>query len=58
MAKRPKDTPEVGDRVQWRGHPNCGTLRQVDTSNDWSQVDWDHGGPVIIHLFELRKLPN
>ena len=57
MAKRPKDVPDVGDRVEWRGHGNRGTLVQVDTSCDWASVKWDQGvGPVLIHLFELRKL--
>ncbi len=56
MAKRPKDAPEIGDRVEWRGHGNRGTLTQVDTDDYWSLVTWDHGGPVIIHLFELRKI--
>lgn len=56
MAKKPKDAPEIGDRVQWRGHENRGTLRQVDTDDYWSHVDWDHGGPVLIHLFELKKI--
>ena len=57
MAKKPKDAPEVGDRCEWRGHGNRGTLIQVDTDDNWSQVKWDHGGPVLIHLFELRKIP-
>jgi hypothetical protein len=57
MAKKPKDAPEVGDRVEWRGHPNRGTLVQVDSDDNWSQVKWDQNtGPVLIHLFELRKL--
>ena len=56
MAKKPKDAPEIGDRVEWRGHSERGTLAQVDTEKDWCTVNWDHGGPVIIHLFELRKI--
>lgn len=55
MPKKPKDAPEVGDRVEWRGHGNKGTLVNVDTSNDWCSVNWDNGGPVLIHLFELRR---
>jgi hypothetical protein len=56
MAKKPKDAPDVGDRVQWRGHPNFGILEQIDTENDWCHVRWQNGGPVLIHLFELKKL--
>jgi hypothetical protein len=56
MAKKPKDAPEVGDRVEWRGYSDRGTLMQVDTDDNWSHVKWDRGGPVLIHLFELRKL--
>lgn len=56
MAKKPKDAPEIGDRVEWRGHGNRGTLVQVDTDDRWSSVKWGHAGPIIIHLFELRKL--
>jgi hypothetical protein len=56
MPKKPKDAPEIGDRVEWRGHGDRGTLLQVDTTNDWASVKWDRGGPVLIHLFELRKL--
>jgi hypothetical protein len=55
MAKAPKDVPLVGDRVEWRGHGKRGTLVQVDTADDWSHVKWDHSGPVLIHLFELRR---
>ena len=54
--KKPKDAPEVGDRVEWRGHGNVGTLMQVDTNDHWSSVKWDHGGPVIVHLFELKRI--
>jgi hypothetical protein len=56
MAKRPEDVPEIGDRVEWRGHGDRGTLVAVDTDNYWAQVNWDNGGPVLIHLFELKKL--
>ena len=56
MAKKPKDAPEVGDRVEWRGHGNKGILLQVDTCDDWAHVKWERGGPVLIHLFELRKI--
>jgi hypothetical protein len=56
MAKKPKDAPEIGDRVEWCGHGDRGTLVAVDTDDYWSQVKWDNGGPVLIHLFELKKL--
>ena len=57
MPKKPKDAPEVGDRVERRGFGVKGTLMQVDTTNDWASVSWDQGvGPVLIHLFELRKV--
>lgn len=56
MAKKPKDTPEVGDRCQWRGHPNIGKLVQVDSEDNWSHVEWENGGPVLVHLYELRKI--
>jgi hypothetical protein len=55
-AKKPKDAPEVGDRVERRGFYQRGTLVQVDTDDYWSHVKWDHMGPVLIHLFELRKI--
>lgn len=57
MAKRPKDTPEIGDRCEWRGYGDRGTLVMVDTDNNWCSVKWDRSGPVIIHLYELRKIP-
>jgi hypothetical protein len=47
--------PIALDRVEWRGHGKRGTLVQVDTADDWSHVKWDHSGPVLIHLFELRR---
>ena len=56
MAKKPKDSPEVGDRVERRGFGQRGTLVQVDTDDSWCQVAWEHGGPVLIHLHELRKI--
>jgi hypothetical protein len=56
MAKKPKDAPEIGDRVEWRGHENRGILVQVDTNNYWCNVNWDYSGPVLVHLFELRKI--
>jgi hypothetical protein len=57
MAKKPKDAPQIGDRVEWRGHGNIGILEQVDSTNDWATVRWQQGvGPVLIHLFELKKL--
>jgi hypothetical protein len=56
MPKKPKDAPEIGDRVERRGFGERGTLVQVDTENWWSSVKWDHTGPVLIQLFELRKL--
>lgn len=56
VAKKPKDAPEVGDRVEWRGHDKRGQLVQVDTEDNWSHVQWDNGGPVLVHLFELRKI--
>jgi hypothetical protein len=56
MAKKPKDAPEIGDRVERKGFGERGTLVQVDTDDYWSHVKWDHSGPVLIHLFELRKL--
>ena len=55
MAKKPKDL-EVGDRVERRGFGQRGTLVQVDTDDSWCQVAWEHGGPVLIHLHELRKI--
>jgi hypothetical protein len=55
-VKKPKDAPEVGDRVQWRGHSNMGLLVQVDTEDHWAHVQWEKGGPILIHLFELRKM--
>jgi len=63
MAKKPKDCPEIGDRVQLRGNPAIGgslpvgTLKNVDTESYWARVKWDAGGPVICHLFELKKVP-
>lgn len=57
MAKKPNDCPEVGDRVEMRGHPQRrGTLVQVDTDDNWSHVKWDHAGLVLVHLFELKKI--
>jgi hypothetical protein len=56
MAKKPKVAPDIGDRVEWRGRGNSGTLVQVDSDDYWSHVKWDNGGPVLIHLFELRKI--
>ena len=56
MSKKPKDAPEVGDRVERRGFGQRGVLEQVDSTNDWASVKWDHTGPVLIHLFELRKI--
>jgi hypothetical protein len=58
MAKKPKDVPEVGDRVEWRGHANRGVLEQVDSDDNWAHVRWTQGGvgPVLIHLVELRKV--
>jgi hypothetical protein len=57
MPKKPKDAPEIGDRVERRGFGQRGLLEQVDSTNDWACVRWDHGvGPVLIHLFELRKI--
>ena len=56
MAKKPKDSPEIGDRVEWRGHGNRGTLVMVDTDDNWCQCRWDRNGPVLIHLYELKKL--
>ncbi len=56
MAKRPKDAPEIGDRVQLRGSHMQGVLQQVNVENDWASVKWDVRGPVICHLFELKKL--
>ena len=39
MAKKPKDSPEVGDRVERRGFGQRGTLVQVDTDViSWCQV--------------------
>lgn len=55
MAKKPKDAPEVGDRVEWRGRGARGTLVQVD-ADDWSHVRWDDRGPLLVHLFELSKI--
>jgi hypothetical protein len=55
MTKAPKDAPVIGERVEWRGHGKRGTLVNVDTDNYWSSVKWDTEGPVIIHLFELRR---
>ena len=57
MAKRPKDLPEIGDRVsmKYRGEKIFGVIEQVNTSNDWTCVKWDRIGPVVCHLFELRK---
>jgi hypothetical protein len=56
MAKKPKDAPEIGDRVEWRGHRNRGELVQVDTDDYWCHVKWINDGPVLVHLFELRKI--
>jgi hypothetical protein len=56
LLKKPKDTPSIGDRVEWRGHGNRGLLVQVDTEDHWSHVKWDPAGPVLIHLFELKKI--
>jgi hypothetical protein len=57
MAKKPKDCPEIGDRVEMRGRRDQrGTLVQVDTDDQWSHVKWDTSGPVLVHLFELRKI--
>ena len=56
MSKKPKDAPEIGDRVERRGFGERGTLVQVDTDDLWSCVKWDRTGPVLIHLFELRKI--
>lgn len=57
MAKRPKDVPDIGDRVEMRGSGLRGTLINTDTDNDWSSVKWDTSGPTVVHLFELRKIP-
>ena len=56
MAKTPKDLPEIGDRCEWRGHGNRGRLEMVDTERDWCTVKWERGGPVLIHLFELKRI--
>jgi hypothetical protein len=56
MSKKPKDAPEIGDRVERRGFGQRGKLVQIDTADDWCHVDWEHGGPVLIHLFELKKI--
>ena len=56
MAKKPKDCPEVGDRCEFRSTGARGKLMQVDTDDDWCSVKWDHSGPVIVHLFELKKI--
>lgn len=56
MPKKPKDFPEIGDRVEWRGHGDRGTLTTVDTDDRLAIVKWDHDGPSLIELDELRKI--
>lgn len=56
MPKKPKGASKIGDRVERRGFGERGTLVQVDTDDLWSCVKWDRTGPVLIHLFELRKI--
>lgn len=62
MSKRPKNLPEIGDRVElrYRGTRVFGTLENVNTENDWAVVAWewaDVTGPTLCHLFELRRAP-
>lgn len=56
MAKAPKDCPEIGDRCEMRDRSRRGRLVQVDTENNWCSVKWDGSGPVLVHLYELRKI--
>lgn len=55
MARKPKDAPSLNDRVVLRKTGATGKLVQHNT-NDWCRVEWDEDGPLICHLFELRKL--
>ena len=56
--KKPKDLPQIGDRVELKGRGIFGILQNVDTENYWSAVKWDMNGPgpMICHLHELKKV--
>lgn len=56
MAKKPKDIPQIGDRVELRGRNIFGVLQNYDTENYWASVKWETNGPVICHLHELKKV--
>lgn len=54
--KRPKNLPQVGDEVRWRGRDQYGILKQHNADNDWCMVEWDStDAPKIVHLFELER---
>jgi len=57
--KRPKDLPEIGDRVEmkYRGARVFGVLDSFNPETDWAAVTWEAGGPTLCHLFELRRVP-
>ncbi len=56
MSKPPLNLPKRGDRVRLRGRAHIGWLRKMDDETKWATVEWDDGGPKIVHLHELEKV--
>ena len=55
MAKKPNNTPQVGDQVRLRGRLPTGILKRTD-DRLWAFVEWKDQGPKICHLHELEKI--